>query len=251
VRTLYVLLAEDVAMVRCALVALIELEPDLKVVAAVERGDEIVPAALAQQPDIAIIDIDLPGLDGLSAAEQLHKSMPACPILILTNLGRSGTLRRALAAQVGGYLLKDAPAEQLATAIRDVAAGRRVIDPQLAVSTWEGAQNPLSPREHEVLRRAAEGAEPAEIAETMHLSVGTVRNYLTAIVTKLNARNRVDAIKTAYDSGWLPLSYAGGFPCLRGGSSGRFSLSRSSARAITARVSAGSITSSTSPRSVA
>ncbi|HEX8008503.1 MAG TPA: response regulator transcription factor [Trebonia sp.] len=203
--TLKILLAEDVAMVRGALVALIELEPDLKVIAAIERGDQIVPAALAHQPDIAIIDIDLPGLDGLSAAEQLHENMPACPILILTNLGRSGTLRRALAAHVRGYLLKDAPAEQLATAIRDVAAGRRVIDPQLAVSTWEGAQNPLSPREHEVLRRAAEGAEPAEIAEVMHLSVGTVRNYLTMIVTKLNARNRVDAIKTAYDSGWLPL----------------------------------------------
>ena len=202
---LKILLAEDVAMVRGALVALIELEPDLKVVAAVERGDEVVPAAQAHQPDIAIIDIDLPGLDGLSAAEQLHEHLPACPILILTNLGRAGTLRRALDAHVGGYLLKDAPAEQLATAIRDVAAGRRVIDPQLAVSTWEGAQNPLSGREHEVLRLAAEGADPAEIAAAMNLSLGTVRNYLTAIVTKLNARNRVDAIKTAYDSGWLPL----------------------------------------------
>jgi two-component system response regulator DesR len=208
VHILKILLAEDVAMVRGALVALIELEPDLKVVAALERGDEVVPAAQARQPDIAIIDIDLPGLDGLSAAEQLHQHIPSCPILILTNLGRAGTLRRALDAHVGGYLLKDAPAEQLATAIRDVAAGRRVIDPQLAVSTWEGAQNPLSPREHEVLRRAAEGAEPAEIAAAMNLSLGTVRNYLTAIVTKLNARNRVDAIKTAYDSGWLPLSPA-------------------------------------------
>ena len=203
-RTLRILLAEDVAMVRGALVALIELEPDLKVVAAIERGDDIVPTACAHQPDIAIIDIDLPGLDGLSAAEELHHKMPSCRTLILTNLGRSGTLRRALAAHVCGYMLKDAPPEQLATAIREVAAGRRVIDPQLAVSTWEGGQNPLSPREHEVLRRAAEGSEPTEIAAVMHLSVGTVRNYLTAIVTKLNARNRVDAIKTAYESGWLP-----------------------------------------------
>jgi two-component system response regulator DesR len=203
-RMIRILLAEDVAMVRGALVALIELEPDLKVVAAVERGDEVVPAARTHQPDIAIIDIDLPGLDGISAAEHLRQSMPACPILILTHLGRSGTLRRALAAGVGGYLLKDAPADQLAAAIRDVAAGRSVIDPQLAVSTWESVQNPLSTREHEVLRRAAEGAEPAEIADAMHLSVGTVRNYLTAIVAKLNARNRVDAIMTAYDSGWLP-----------------------------------------------
>jgi two-component system response regulator DesR len=203
-RNLRILLAEDVAMVRGALVALLELEPDLKVVAAVERGDEIVPAAQAHQPDIAIIDIDLPGLDGISAAEQLHQKMPSCPTLILTNLGRAGTLRRALAAHVRGYMLKDAPPEQLAAAVREVAAGRRAIDPQLAVSTWEGTQNPLSAREHEVLRRAAEGAEPTEIAAAMHLSVGTVRNYLTAIVAKLDARNRVDAIKTAYDSGWLP-----------------------------------------------
>jgi two-component system, NarL family, response regulator DesR len=202
--TLNILLAEDVAMVRGALVALIELEPDLKVIAAVERGDDIVPTARARQPDIAIIDIDLPGLDGLSAAEELYEVMPQCRVLILTNLGRAGTLRRALAAHVSGYMLKDAPPEQLATAIRKVAAGSRVIDPLLAVSTWEGGQNPLSPREHEVLRRAAEGAEPGEIAAIMHLSVGTVRNYLTTIVTKLNARNRVDAIKMAYDSGWLP-----------------------------------------------
>ncbi len=191
-------------MVRGALVALIELEPDLKVVAAIENGAEIVPTALTCRPDIAIIDIDLPGLDGLSAAAELHEVMPECKTLILTNLGRAGTLRRALAAHVSGYMLKDAPPEQLATAIRNVAAGRRVIDPQLALSTWEGSQNPLSPREHEVLRRAAQGAEPGEIASELHLSVGTVRNYLTTIVVKLNARNRVDAIKTAYDLGWLP-----------------------------------------------
>jgi len=203
-RTLKILLAEDVAMVRGALVALIELEPDLKVVADIENGEDIVPTALECQPDIAIIDIDLPGLDGLSAAAQLHEQLPACKTLILTNLGRAGTLRRALAAHVSGYMLKDAPPEQLATAIRNVAAGRRVIDPQLAMSTWEGSQNPLSAREHEVLRLAAEGSEPTEIAATLHLSVGTVRNYLTTIVMKLNARNRVDAIKTAYDMGWLP-----------------------------------------------
>lgn len=201
---LKILLAEDVAMVRGALVALIELEPDLKVVAAIENGADIVPTALACQPDIAIIDIDLPGLDGLSAAAQLHEQLPACRTLILTNLGRAGTLRRALEAHVSGYLLKDAPPEQLATAIRNVAADRRVIDPQLALSTWEAGQNPLSAREHEVLRLAADGSEPDEIAAALNLSVGTVRNYLTAIVTKLHARNRVDAIKTAYDAGWLP-----------------------------------------------
>jgi two-component system, NarL family, response regulator DesR len=202
--TLRILLAEDVAMVRGALAALIELEPDLKVVAAVENGADIVPMALAYQPDIAVIDIDLPGLDGLSAAAQLHEKLPACRTLILTNLGRAGTLRRALAAHVSGYMLKEAPPEQLASAIRNVAAGRRVIDPQLALSTWEGIQNPLSAREHDVLRLAADGSEPEEIAAALHLSVGTVRNYLTAIVTKLHARNRVDAIKTAYEAGWLP-----------------------------------------------
>ena len=203
-RNLRILLAEDVTMVRGALVALIELEPDLKVVADVERGDQIIPAAELYQPDIAIIDIDLPGLDGLSAAEQLYEVMPGCRTLILTNLGRAGTLRRALAANVCGYILKDAPPDQLAKAIRNCAAGRRVIDPHLAVSAWDSDQNPLSPREHEVLRKAAEGAQPAEIAAVLHLSIGTVRNYLTGIVTKLDARNRVDAIKTAYDSGWLP-----------------------------------------------
>jgi two-component system response regulator DesR len=201
---LKILLAEDVAMVRGALAALIELEPDMTVVAAIQRGDDIVPAALEHHPDVAIIDIDLPGMDGLTAAGELHQKLPSCRALILTSLGRSGNLRRALAAHASGYLLKDAPPEQLARAIRGVAAGQRVIDPQLAISTWEGDQNPLSTREHEVLRMVAEGAEPAEIASTLHLSVGTVRNYLTAIVTKLNARNRVDAVRAAYEAGWLP-----------------------------------------------
>ena len=203
-RSLRILLAEDVAMVRGALVALIELEPDMKVVAAVERGDYIVSQTLAHHPDVAIIDIDLPGLDGLTAATRLHAALPSCPTLILTNLGRTGNLRRALAAHVSGFLLKDAPPEQLAWAIRSVVSGRRVIDPHLAVSTWEGGENPLSARELEVLRGAAQGADPAEIATVLHLSVGTVRNYLTNIVTKMNARNRVDAIRAAREAGWLP-----------------------------------------------
>jgi two-component system response regulator DesR len=176
----------------------------MKVVAAIDRGDYIVSQALAHRPDVAVIDIDLPGLDGLTAAAQLHAELPSCPTLILTNLGRAGNLRRALAAHVSGFLLKDAPPEQLAWAIRNVVAGRRVIDPHLAVSTWEGSENPLSAREHEVLRIAAGGAEPAEIATVLHLSVGTVRNYLTNIVTKMNARNRVDAIRAAREAGWLP-----------------------------------------------
>jgi two-component system response regulator DesR len=202
--TLRILLAEDVAMVRGALVALIELEPDFKVVASIQNGSDIVPTALACQPDVSIIDIDLPGLDGLSAAAQLHEALPACRTLILTNLSRAGTIRRAFTARVSGYLLKDAPPEELANAIRNIAAGGRVIDPQLAVTAWDDRQNPLSAREHEVLRLTATGADPAEIATTLHLSIGTVRNYLTTIVTKLNARTRVDAVKSAYDSGWLP-----------------------------------------------
>ncbi|HEY0937840.1 MAG TPA: response regulator transcription factor [Trebonia sp.] len=201
---LRILLAEDVAMVRGALVALIELEPDLKVVAAIENGTDIVPTARRCVPDIAIIDIDLPGLDGLSAAARLHEVLPGCRTLILTNLDKAGTLRRALAAGVSGYMLKAAAAEDLAIAIRNVAAGRRVIDPQLAVAVWETGQNPLSERERQVLRLTAAGADPTEIATTLHLSVGTVRNYLTTIVTKLNARTRVDAVKTAYHVGWLP-----------------------------------------------
>ncbi len=201
---LRILLAEDVAMVRGALVALIELEPDLKVVAAVETGADIVSTALACRPDVAVIDIDPRGMDGLSAAAQLRTELHCCRTLILTNRCRSGTLNRALAARVSGLMLKDSPPKDLATAIRNIAMGLRVIDPQLALSAWDCGKNPLSAREHEVLRMTAGGADPGEIASALHLSVGTVRNYLTAIVTKLHARNRVDAVKRAYDSGWLP-----------------------------------------------
>ncbi|MGI5195706.1 response regulator transcription factor [Streptomyces sp. CA-288835] len=198
-----ILLAEDMHMVRGALVALLALEGDLKIVAEVERGDRIVSTALDCTPDVAVIDVDLPGLDGLSAAAQLAEQLPSCRTLILTSLGRPGTLRKALAAQVSGFLLKDAPADRLADAVRQVAAGRRVIDPQLALAAFDNGENPLTPREAEVLRMAADGAEAAEIAGRLFLSVGTVRNYLTTVVTKLNARNRVDAIRVARESGWL------------------------------------------------
>jgi two-component system response regulator DesR len=202
--TLRILLAEDVAMVRGALVALIELEPDFKVVASVKNGSDIVPTALACRPDVSIIDIDLPELDGLSAAAQLHEALPGCRTLILTNLSRAGMIRRAFTARVSGYLLKEAPSEELASAIRNVAAGGRVIDPELSVTAWDDRRNPLSEREQEVLRLTAGGAGPAEIATSLYLSIGTVRNYLTRIATKLNARTRVDAVKNAYDAGWLP-----------------------------------------------
>lgn len=198
------LLAEDVRILRDALKSLLDLEPDFEVAADVERGDEIVPAALEHRPDVAVIDVDLPGLDGLSAAEDLGRALPACRILILTSLGRPGTLRRALTARVSGFLLKDAPPSQLAEAIRRVHAGQRMIDPQLALATWDAEDNPLSRREIEVLREAAKGADPADIAARLYLSRGTVRNYLTTIVIKLNARNRVDAIRIAQEAGWIP-----------------------------------------------
>lgn len=199
-----ILLAEDVHMIRGALVALLELEPDFHVIASVDRGDVIVPTALELRPDVAVIDVDLPGIDGLTAAAELHARLPGCRTLILTSLGRPGTLRRALAAHVSGFLLKDAPPDRLAHAVRTVAAGQRVIDPQLALTAWDCPENPLSPRETEVLRLAAQGADAAEVAGCLYLSKGTVRNYLTTIVAKLNARNRVDAIRIAEEAGWIP-----------------------------------------------
>ncbi len=191
-------------MIRGALVALIELEPDLKVVAGVDNDADIVPTALLYQPDVAIIDVDQPGFDGLTAVTQLHGQLPSCRTLILTSLGRPGLLRAVLSASAGGFILKDAPPSQLAAAIRNVASGRQAVSQDFVVPTWGSNSMPLSPREHSVLRLAGDGAEPAEIAVAMSLSVGTVRNYLTTIVAKLHARNRVDAIRKAYDVGWLP-----------------------------------------------
>jgi two-component system response regulator DesR len=198
-----VLLAEDMNMVRGALLALLQMEHDIEVVAEVARGDDIVPAALRQQPDVAVLDIDLPGINGLTAAAELHEQLPTCRCLMLTSLGRAGNLRRAMAAHVSGFILKDAPASGLADAIRGVAAGRRVIDPQLALAAWDSVENPLTQREVEVLRLTSDGAAPAEIAARLFLSQGTVRNYLTTSVTKLNARNRIDAIRIAHESGWI------------------------------------------------
>ncbi|WP_260189343.1 response regulator transcription factor [Actinophytocola gossypii] len=198
-----VLLAEDMHMVRGALVALLVLEPDIDVVADVAHGTAILPTALEHRPDVAVIDIDLPGKDGLSAAAELHEHLPDCRTLILTSLGRPGTLRRALAARVNGFILKDAPAEKLANAIREISVGRRVIDGELALAAWDTEDCPLTSRELEVLRMTESGANAVDIASRLFLSAGTVRNYLTTIVTKLNARNRVDAIRIAKDAGWL------------------------------------------------
>jgi two-component system response regulator DesR len=198
-----VLLAEDMHMVRGALVALLSLEPDINVVAEAVAGDEILPAARRTNPDVAVIDIDLPGIDGLTAAGEIHQHLPECRTLILTSHGRPGALRRALSAKVGGFLMKDTPAAELATAIREVVAGRRVIDSQLALAAWDAQECPLSQRELEVLRLVASGANPVDIAKALFLTPGTVRNYLTTISTKLGARNRTDAIRLAREADWI------------------------------------------------
>lgn len=198
-----VVLAEDMHMVRGALVALLDIEPDIEIVAEIDSGNDILPTVLVHRPDVAVIDIDLPGQDGLTAAAEVHEKLPVCRTLILTSLGQPGNLRRALEAQVSGFLLKDAPPSRLSDAIRRVHQGERVIDPELALDAWSARENPLTARETEVLRLAAEGAEAADIAGRLFLSVGTVRNYLTTIVIKLGARNRVDAIRIAREQGWL------------------------------------------------
>jgi two-component system, NarL family, response regulator DesR len=198
-----VLVAEDMQILRDTLAALLGLEDDIDVVAEVTDGDAIVPAAAAAQPDVALVDIDLPATDGLTAAGLLHQQCPGCKVLILTALGKPGNLRRALAAHVAGFLPKDTPAATLIDAVRKVSAGQRVFDPQLALSALEVPDSPLAPREAEVLRRFATGAGPAEIAAELYLSYGTVRNYLASAVTKLGARNRVDAVRIAAEAGWL------------------------------------------------
>ncbi|MEV4162410.1 response regulator transcription factor [Nonomuraea dietziae] len=198
-----VLIAEDVRILRETLAAVLELEDDLEVVAAVERGDQIVPAALESRPDAAVLDIELPGLDGLGAAALLTERLPECRVVVLTGFARPGYLRRAMASGVSGFLLKHSPPGDLVEAIRKVVAGEQVVDPQLAVAALRKADNPLAAREVDVLRMAATGAEADEIAVRLSLSRGTVRNYLSSAVMKLNARNRVDAIRIAADEGWL------------------------------------------------
>jgi two-component system response regulator DesR len=198
-----VLLAEDQAMVRGALAGLLSLEADIEVVAQVARGDEVVAAALDQHPDVALLDIEMPGLNGLTAAAQLARELPDCRVLILTTFGRPGYLRRAMEQGAAGFLLKDAPAEELARAIRRAMRGERVVDPGLAAAALSEGPSPLTAREHDVLAAAREHATVADIAAALHLSPGTVRNYLSAAIGKVGARNRVEAIRAAQDKGWL------------------------------------------------
>jgi two-component system, NarL family, response regulator DesR len=198
-----VLLAEDQTMVLGAMAALLAMEPDLDVVARVSTGDAVVPEALATRPDVAVLDIEMPGMDGLAAAAALRTALPAARVLIVTTFGRPGYLRRAMEAGALGFVLKDAPASELASAIRRVAVGRRVVDPALAIEALSEGNNPLSDREREVLAAATERATVAEIARSMSLSEGTVRNHLSAAIQKIGARNRAEAARIARDKGWL------------------------------------------------
>jgi len=197
------LLADDQELIRTALAALLELQSDFEVVATVGRGDEVVAAAKAHEADIALLDIEMPGIDGLAAAAVLAKELPKCRSLILTTFGRPGYLRRAFESGASGFVVKDAPAEQLADAIRRVAAGERVVDPALAAVTLASGASPLTARERDVLVAARPGATIAEIAEKLFLSEGTVRNYLSSAIAKAGARNRAEAVRTADEQGWL------------------------------------------------
>lgn len=198
-----VLLAEDQAMTRGALAALLGLAGDIEVVAQVGRGDEVLPLALASRPDVALLDVEMPGADGLTAAAQLRRELPACKVLILTTFGRPGYLRRAMESGAVGFLVKDAPASELATAVRRAVAGERIIDPTLATSALSEGANPLTEREREVLAASTGGASIAEIAARLLLSEGTVRNYLSEAIQKLEARNRIEAAQLAQQKGWL------------------------------------------------
>jgi two-component system, NarL family, response regulator DesR len=198
-----VLLAEDQTMVRGALASLIELEPDIEVVAQVSRGDEVTAAALASEPDVALLDIEMPGATGLDAADQLRDALPECRVLILTTFGRPGYLRRAMEGGAAGFLLKDAPASELAAAIRRAVAGERIVDPGLAAAALSQGESPLTARELEVLVASREHATVAELARALFLSPGTVRNHLSSAMQKLDARNRAEAVRVAEERGWL------------------------------------------------
>jgi len=198
-----VLLAEDQAMTRGALAALLGLAGDIEVVAEAARGDQVLTAALESRPDVALLDIEMPGLDGLAVAGLLRRELPTCKVLILTTFGRPGYLRRAMESGVVGFLVKDAPASELATAVRRVVAGERVLDPVLAATALSEGANPLTERERDVLAACTDGASVAGVAARLHLSEGTVRNYLSEAIQKLEASNRMEAAHIAQEKGWL------------------------------------------------
>lgn len=197
------LLADDQAMVRGALAALLGLEPDLQVVAEVGRGDEVVAAVLDSGAQVALLDVEMPGLDGMAATAQLRERAPSCRVLIVTTFGRPGYLRRAMAAGARGFVVKDTPARQLADAVRRVHAGLRVVDQVLAAESLSSGESPLTRRETDVLLAAREGGTVVDLARELQLSEGTVRNYLSSAIGKTGARTRAEAVRIADDNGWL------------------------------------------------
>ncbi len=196
-------IADDQALVRGALAALLGLEEDIEVVAEVGRGDEVADAVVLNKADVALLDVEMPGLDGIAAAAQLRTLAPGCRVLMVTTFGRPGYLRRALRAGATGFVVKDTPARQLANAVRKVAAGLRVVDPTLAMETLTAGESPLTERETDVLRAAGNGATVAGIAAATFLSAGTVRNYLSSAMGKTGARTRAEAVHIAEGNGWL------------------------------------------------
>jgi two-component system response regulator DesR len=198
-----IIIAEDQVMVSGALAALLKLEPDLDVIALAKNGQEALALCQQELPDVLLTDIEMPIMTGLELAASIAEQNLPCKVIVLTTFARAGYLRRAMASGVRGYMLKDAPAETLATAIRTVHAGGRAIAPELALESWSGQQDPLSERERQVLRLAGTGSSSIEIAKMMHLSEGTVRNYLSEAISKLDAKNRVEAFRLARDAGWL------------------------------------------------
>lgn len=197
------LLADDQALVRDALAALLGMEADFEVVAVVGRGDEVVTAAREHRPDVALLDVEMPGLNGIDAAGELHRALPNCRILMVTTFGRPGFLTAALAAGASGFVVKDTPAHQLADAVRRVHQGLRVVDPSLAAASLAQGHSPLTARETDVLRAAAGGGTVADIARVVHLSEGTVRNHLSSAIGKTGARTRAEAAHIAEQNGWL------------------------------------------------
>jgi two-component system response regulator DesR len=198
-----VLLADDQALIRGALAAMLGLEPDIEVVAQVGSGAEVVPAALRTLPDVALLDVQMPGGDGLDAAGALRAALPTCRVVVLTTFGRPGYLARAMRAGAAGFVVKDAPPEQLVDAVRRVHAGLRVVDPVLAAESLSTGTSPLTDRERDVLLAAADGATVADVAARLHLSEGTVRNHLSAAIGKTSARTHAEAVRLADERGWL------------------------------------------------
>jgi two-component system response regulator DesR len=197
------LIADDQALVRGALAALLQMEDDLEVVVEVSRGDEVVAAALEHQPDVALLDVEMPGIDGLAAARLLKKALPTCHVLMVTTFGRPGYLKQAMAAGASGFVVKDTPARALADAVRRVHQGLRVVDPTLAAESLTQGDSPLTERESDVLQAARDGGTVADIAGALFLSEGTVRNHLSAAIGKTGARTRAEAVRVAVDNGWL------------------------------------------------